>query len=228
MEEQKLKLKKHWSLLPNAKEICKKISLSKIGKLRPDVAGSNQWNWKGGRPKCIECGKQLASYKAKRCHLHNNRLLLSNIEVREKMSLAMKGKTPVNFHKMQKIGWIKLKGRPLSEEHRRKLSAIHIKNREKSHLWKGGVTPKNHSIRNSTEYKLWRSKVFQRDDYTCQFCGDRGHKLNADHIKPFAYFPELRFDLSNGRTLCVACHRTTDTWGRPSLLENNKQLCNLN
>ena len=39
-----------------------------------------------------------------------------------------------------------------------------------------------------------------------------GGKLNADHIKPFSLFPELRFDLNNGRTLCVECHKKTDTY----------------
>ena len=68
-------------------------------------------------------------------------------------------------------------------------------------------------IRDSREYKEWRSAVYKRDNYTCQSCGDLGVKLHADHIKPFAYFPELRFDLSNGRTLCVPCHTKTPTYG---------------
>jgi len=79
--------------------------------------------------------------------------------------------------------------------------------------WKGGVTPKNTAIRQSTEYKDWRIKVFQRDNYTCQECGSRGVTLHADHIKPFAYYPELRLVIENGRTLCVPCHQETETYG---------------
>jgi 5-methylcytosine-specific restriction endonuclease McrA len=40
-----------------------------------------------------------------------------------------------------------------------------------------------------------------------------GSRLEADHIKPFCRFPELRLVVSNGRTLCKDCHRKTPTWG---------------
>lgn len=85
--------------------------------------------------------------------------------------------------------------------------------------WKGGITPLNHKIRESKEYKQWRKSVFERDNYTCIKCGAKNGlgktvKLNADHIKRFAQYPELRFELSNGRTLCEPCHRKTDTYGR--------------
>jgi hypothetical protein len=80
--------------------------------------------------------------------------------------------------------------------------------------WKGGITPINKIIRGSVEYIEWRKSVFERDNYTCVFCGARNGNgrtvvLNADHIKPFATYPELRLELSNGRTLCRPCHKTT-------------------
>jgi hypothetical protein len=85
--------------------------------------------------------------------------------------------------------------------------------------WKGGVTPVHKKIRGSPEYALWRKAVFERDNYTCIWCGSNntgGNRttLHADHIKPFSLFPELRLAIDNGRTLCVPCHRTTDSYAR--------------
>ena len=82
----------------------------------------------------------------------------------------------------------------------------------KNPAWKGGKTKADKLLRNSAEYGRWREKVFERDDYTCQICNKRGVYLNADHIKPWAYFPKLRFDVNNGRTLCVPCHKETDNY----------------
>lgn len=102
-------------------------------------------------------------------------------------------------------------GKSLPVERVRKSALGH--SGSKSHFWKGGVTKESKLIRGSYEYKLWREAVFKRDNWTCVWCGIRGSvALNADHIKPFAHYPELRFAIDNGRTLCVPCHKTTDTY----------------
>lgn len=61
--------------------------------------------------------------------------------------------------------------------------------------------------RRSEEYKNWRRSVFERDNYTCRSCGARGCRLNAHHIKAYAFFPDLRYEVTNGLTLCEICHK---------------------
>jgi len=81
-------------------------------------------------------------------------------------------------------------------------------------MWKGGISRTHKTGYYSSEYKEWREKVFKRDNYTCQNCGKHGSKnyLTAHHIKSFSEYPELRFDVDNGKTLCEDCHSLTDNY----------------
>lgn len=60
--------------------------------------------------------------------------------------------------------------------------------------------------RKSEEGASWRLAVFKRDGYKCQCCRNHG-KIHAHHLKSFTRFPELRYDIGNGVTLCEICHR---------------------
>lgn len=101
-------------------------------------------------------------------------------------------------------------GKKHSFNTRKKISAA--KNGEDVTAWSGFKTPKLKLLRVSVEYQNWRKAVFQRDNFTCVNCKAHGVHLNADHIKPFAHYPELRFDVANGRTLCEECHKDTNTF----------------
>ena len=85
---------------------------------------------------------------------------------------------------------------------------------ENNHSWQGGITPYTKKIRNSIEFRLWREAVFARDNWTCQKCEERCGNgkaiyLEAHHIKGFTNYPELRFAIDNGLTLCRECHQLT-------------------
>ena len=77
----------------------------------------------------------------------------------------------------------------------------------KSGTWKGGLTPYYKQIRRGLKFKEWHKTIFRNDNFTCRKCGQWGEKLQADHIKPIALYPELLLEVSNGQTLCISCHR---------------------
>lgn len=96
-----------------------------------------------------------------------------------------------------------------------KKAALSGRTGDKNPNWRGGTCAKRHLLMSSKAYKEWRKAVYERDNYTCVECYERGNgkNLNADHIKPYSTHPELALDLDNGRTLCIPCHKETDTYG---------------
>jgi len=81
----------------------------------------------------------------------------------------------------------------------------------KAGAYKDGKSLERERAREGNNLARWRNRVYKRDNYTCQLCGAKngnGKKiyLHAHHIKSFSEFPELRFDVNNGMTLCEECH----------------------
>lgn len=135
--------------------------------------------------KCFRCTK-----------IPSNPFKKGQISPRKGVKLSEKTKSKISLNHKGKTAWNKgLKG---------------YNSGKKNVNWKGGISPLNKRIRQSFEYRQWRSQVFNRDNHTCQECGQRGCYLEAHHIKPFAFFPELRFNVDNGITYCKECHILND------------------
>lgn len=80
----------------------------------------------------------------------------------------------------------------------------HMPKGEEHWNWKGGIS-KNNDRHDSNEYKEWRQAVYERDKYKCVKCGSK-EKINAHHILSWKYYPEQRYNINNGITLCEKCH----------------------
>lgn len=65
-------------------------------------------------------------------------------------------------------------------------------------------SPKNRA--EGAEWVALRATVFERDDYTCTYCGARGGTLECDHVIPVAKRGSNA--LSNLTTACKPCNRS--------------------
>ena len=151
--------------------------------------------------KCVHCGKEFrkspstnAQYCSKKCANESEQ---KSIQASASTSNAWKD----------------------TEKRTRILSGIKRRSesddwRKSPHFQKGNKHPKYKGNKNARliavgryEYKQWHAAILRQCHYTCQRCGKRGGKLEAHHIKPWAQFPELRYDLQNGIALCHECHK---------------------
>ena len=136
-------------------------------------------------------------------------------ETKKRMSKAQKGRKPTPYQLERAIkvntGNKYALGIKRSNEFRRKVSKA--MSGKKSHLWKHGKSKQWKKRYKDVEYKIWREKVFKRDDFICQKCfRKRGQYITAHHIKSWANYPKLRYKLNNGMTLCEKCHSETDNY----------------
>lgn len=67
------------------------------------------------------------------------------------------------------------------------------------------LSDENTHIRSSQKYEEWARLIKERDDFTCQICDEKGGRLRSNHIKRFIDEPSLRFELTNGVTICTNC-----------------------
>ena len=150
-------------------------------------------------------------------------------ESKKKMSRSALNKIPMSEETKRRISESHsgenhhFYGKKLSPEHIEKLRTSHTGKfgGDLASNWKGGITKLNKLIRSNSKYKKWRGIIFGRDNYTCQYCGERGCFLHAHHKKRFFQILIDNFigtieqamecnelwDVTNGITLCKECHK---------------------
>lgn len=184
---------------------CSKICGNK--KAGRNKTGEKHWNW--GNPNSIKGEKHpfYGKHHTKESNEMNRLAHLGRPAWNIGIPITEKAKTKMSSAK---------KGRHISIKTEFKKGLIPWNKGRKSPQfsgennpnWKGGVTPERNKIRASVEYKIWEKTVKERDQYTCQKCGEsrRGYVM-AHHVLNFAQWEELRFILENGVTLCRPCHK---------------------
>lgn len=93
-----------------------------------------------------------------------------------------------------------------------KKGKFHFNQRGERHPnWKGGTAKEYKHQTSRIEYVEWRKAIFQRDNWTCRICEKRSSKenqiyLEGHHINSWIKYPEMRFNVENGITVCKKCH----------------------
>lgn len=135
-------------------------------------------------------------------------------ETKEQMSKQRLGKPNKSSTKFKKghVPWIKTHG--TSMETRQKQSILKKGKRmginhprwihDRTKLKRYDDTNKD---RRSSAYRDWRKQVWLRDNFKCKIENqDCSGRLEAHHILGWTEYPELRYDINNGITLCHAHH----------------------
>ena len=145
---------------------------------------------KGIKGKCLICGKIVKKGGRNReqvlkgiCYCSQECFHKSRIGIKFKIT----GKGLENIRRASKIHGLSIRGKNAPN-------------------WKGGVSRKNHR-RENIKYREWRKAVYRRDFWTCQDCREKQKHPIAHHLKGWNEYPNLRYMVENGITLCRGCHK---------------------
>jgi hypothetical protein len=73
--------------------------------------------------------------------------------------------------------------------------------------WTDQQRKENTAPRRTKGYIKWCRSVYRKDNFTCGACGRRGGVLHAHHLEGWGTNKTVRYEISNGITLCKKCHR---------------------
>lgn len=153
--------------------------------------------------KCLNCKKEFRAQPPKQKYCSKKCADTSS----EKKLKARKSFAKTQADPIKRKNWLEgIKRRSDSPQWR---NSEHFKKGKDHPAYKGNNRKTDEAIhRQRYEYAQWRKKVFVRDNFTCQKCGTEDAEFHAHHIKPWADYPELRYEVNNGLTVCKECHET--------------------
>lgn len=183
--------------------------------------------------KCEHCGREFETYQkvqkycSRKCYWKTLKGIKPifqqkgmNVVIRHDKQFK-KGMVPWN---KGKSGFTKtLKTRGIQSESNRG---------EKNKSWQGGKTSLGNRIRACFKNRIWKTEVQKRDNYTCLECGkkyngrrmlDTHHIISVEelilkhNIKSVDDALKIKefWDINNGMTLCIKCHRQIESQHKP-------------
>lgn len=191
---------------------------------------------------CHTCKKEfkrtsngVLKYCSKDCMMNGEYgINLKTINIGRKHSEAVRR---ANSERAKRLGLGKRLQDP--EVRAKAIVAANLYRREHSSFYKGEMkfASFRDRLRCTLEYEAWRKECLERDNYTCQICGEIAIRPQVDHLKGFTsilvkykiqtYEEALNctelWDIQNGRTLCLECHKKTETYGYKALKSIRKE-----
>jgi hypothetical protein len=202
-------------------KICKEDKLKEEFHFRQDsqkYRSECKVCFRGKQRDYINNKEQLKRYKADYYLKNKEHINKVNSENQKKKNLTLEEKEISNKKKAEHLRNLQYRfdGHHHTEEAKKKISekkkehAAQLRKEGKRHWnYKNGNYTSDKVRSNATlslDYKNWRTAVYIRDDYTCQDCKVKGGKLNAHHKLKWKDYPEYRYAVDNGITLCFICH----------------------
>lgn len=164
--------------------------------------GQYNHKWKGGKPKCLDCGKITTQYSTKRCLICYRKTMKGETSPRYKKAMNI-----INCLQCNK-DFLSYKTKYCSMKCYGE-SKIGENSGENHYLWISDRTllKDDHRDRGGQLHRDWSKNVKNRDGWKCKISNDScSGRLEAHHILSWNDHPKLRYELNNGITLCHVHH----------------------